>query len=110
MTSALHALTLAENPAKAPTYRPQRFRLSVADDRRGLQHLLQSRPGIQISDTVLIQLRDLIRSRHPGQKIASADLDSLSTEHLGCSAADEYGLWFYYPWSMRLVHVLDEAE
>ena len=110
MTSALHARTHAENPANAPTYRPQRFRLSAADDRRCLEDLLHSRPGIQISDTVLIQLRDLIRSRHPSQKIAPADLDSLATEHLGSTAADEYGLWFYYPWSMRLVHLMDESE
>jgi hypothetical protein len=110
MTPALHSLTHTENPANAPTYRPQRFRLSVADDRRCLEDLLQSRPGIQISDTVLIQLRDLIRSRHPSQKIAPADLDSLAREHLGSTAADEYGLWFYYPWSMRLVHLVDESE
>ncbi len=110
MTPALHAILHSENPANTPTYRPQQFRLSVADDRRVLEELLRSRPGIRVSDTLLTQLRDLIRSRHPSRKIAHADLDSLAKEHLGSTPAEEYGLWFYYPWSMHLVHLLGESE
>src|SRR5271169_4034821 len=110
MTPALHALLHAENPANAPTYRPQQFRLSIADDRRVLEELLRSRPGIRVCDTLLTQLRDLIRSRHPNRKIAPVDLDSLATEHLGSTPAEEYGVWFYYPWSMRLAHLLGESE
>jgi len=110
MTPALHALLHAENPANAPTYRPQQFRLSIADDRRVLEELLRSRPGIRVCDTLLTQLRDLIRSRHPNRKIAAVELDSLATEHLGSTPVEEYGLWFYYPWSMCLTHLLGESE
>jgi molybdopterin/thiamine biosynthesis adenylyltransferase len=110
MTPALHALLHAENPANTPTYRAQQFRLSIADDRRVLEELLRSRPGIRVCDTLLTQLRDLIRSRHPNRKIAPPDLDSLAREHLGSTPVEEYGLWFYYPWSMRLAHVLGESE
>lgn len=110
MTPALHALLHAEDPGNTPTYRPQQFRLSIADDRRVLEELLWSRPGIRVYDTLLAQLCDLIRSRHPSRKIASADLDSLVTEHLGSSPVEEYGVWFYYPWSMRLAHLLGQSE
>jgi molybdopterin/thiamine biosynthesis adenylyltransferase len=110
MTPALHALLHAENPTSAPTYRPLQFRLSVAGDRRALEELLRSQPGIRVSDTLLTQLRDLIRSRHPSRKIAPLDLDSLAREHLRSTPAEEYGLWFYYPWSMYLVHLLGESE
>jgi hypothetical protein len=95
MTPALHALLYAENPANTPTYRSQQFRLSIADDRRVLEELLRSRPGIRVCDTLLTQLRDLIRSHHPNRKIAPADLDSLAREHLGSTPMEEYGLWFY---------------
>lgn len=110
MTPALHALLQAEDPANAPTYRPQQFRVSIADDRRALEELLRSRPGIRVCDTLLAQLRDLIRSRHPNRKIAPVDLDSLARQHLSSTPVEEYGYWFYYPWSMCLVHLLGESE
>jgi molybdopterin/thiamine biosynthesis adenylyltransferase len=110
MTTTLHALLHPENYATAQTYCPQQFRLSVAEDRRALEELFRCRPGIAVFDTLLTQLRDLIRGRHPNRKIAPAELDSLAEEHLGLTPAEEYGLWFYYPWSMRLAHLLDESE
>lgn len=30
--------------------------------------------------------------------------------YLGQTPPEEYGVWVYYPWSTRLVHLLDEAE
>lgn len=110
MTPELATLLQPENTTTVATYRPQLFRLSKADDRRGLEELLRSQPGIQVWDTLLIQLRDLIRSRHPNLKVNPAELDSLAMEHLGSTAVEEYGLWFYYPWSLRLVHLLGESE
>lgn len=110
MTPELNTLLQAENPANAPTYRPQRFRLSSAVDRLALEELLRSQPGIRVWDTLLTQLRDLIRSRYPSLKITPAELDSLAREHLDRTPVEEYGLWIYYPWSLRLVHLLGENE
>jgi ThiF family len=110
MTSALHDLLHPENGTGASTYRPLQFRLSIAEDRRALEELLRSRPGIRVCDTLQMQLRDLMRSRNPHLQIASEDLDSLVKKHLGGVPEDEYGLWFYYPWSQCLAHLLDESE
>jgi hypothetical protein len=112
MTPELNALLCAhvEDPANEPIYRPQRFRLSLPDDRHAVQALLRSQPGIRVHDTLLSQLRDLIRSRHPERKLTAAELDSRVTEHFGNSPGEHYGTWFYYPWSSRLVHLLDESE
>ncbi len=30
--------------------------------------------------------------------------------HLGNTPIEHYGVWVFYPWSNRLVHLLDEAE
>jgi molybdopterin/thiamine biosynthesis adenylyltransferase/nitroreductase len=65
---------------------------------------------LQIFDTIRLQLRDLIQSRHPERKLTAAELDSLTGEHLRGVALDEYGVWAYYPWSRRLVHLLEEDE
>ena len=28
----------------------------------------------------------------------------------GQKTSDEYGVWVYYPWAQKLVHILDEEE
>src|SRR5207253_859960 len=30
--------------------------------------------------------------------------------HLGTTSIEEYGVWIFFPWSGRLVHLLDEEE
>lgn len=100
----------AENPASEQVYRPQPFRLSLADDRRAVKELFRAQPEIRVYDTLLLQLRDLIRSRNPGRKLESTELDSLVAEYYGAQPVEDYGVWFYYPWSMRIVHLLDESE
>jgi molybdopterin/thiamine biosynthesis adenylyltransferase/nitroreductase len=66
--------------------------------------------ALDIHDTILLQLRDLMQSRHPARKLTAAELDSLTGEHLRGVAPGEYGVWAYYPWSRRLVHLLEEEE
>jgi molybdopterin/thiamine biosynthesis adenylyltransferase len=91
-------------------YRPQQFHLSKADDRCAMQELLRIASGIRVHDTLLTQMRDLVRTRNPNRKLTAAELDCLTREHLGDGSPDEYGIWFYYPWSNRLVHLLEESE
>jgi molybdopterin/thiamine biosynthesis adenylyltransferase len=92
------------------TYRPQRFRLSLPDDREALEELFRAKRGIRVYDTLVTQLRDLIRTRQPGRKLVPQELNLRVSQHLGGSSVEEYGTWFYYPWSARLVHLLDEPE
>jgi molybdopterin/thiamine biosynthesis adenylyltransferase/nitroreductase len=63
-----------------------------------------------VFDTILLQLRDLLQSRHPSGKLTPAKLDALVAKYLDGIPLSAYGIWVYYPWSARLVHVLDEAE
>ena len=90
-------------------YQPQQFRLSQTEDREALE-LLRREPGIQVRDTILAQVRDLVRTRCPDRKLSATDLDALAAEHLGGAPGEEYGIWFYYPWSKQLVHLLDQSE
>jgi tRNA A37 threonylcarbamoyladenosine dehydratase/nitroreductase len=52
----------------------------------------------------------LIRSRHPAQTLSAQEIDSLTGEELNGRPLDAYGVWAYYPWSRRLVHLLDESN
>jgi len=97
---------LSSIAADTDAWRPILFRSREEVDRRALTGLLEDaeRP-LQIFDTIRLQLRDLIQSRHPARKLTAAELDSLTGEHLRGVAPDEYGVWAYYPWSRRLVHL-----
>jgi molybdopterin/thiamine biosynthesis adenylyltransferase len=92
-------------------WRPVVYRLSKEADRGALRELLDREgPRIQVFDTLLQQLRDLFKTRNPGCTLIAAEIGSLTREHLADASLDEYGAWIYYPWSKRLVHLLDEAE
>jgi molybdopterin/thiamine biosynthesis adenylyltransferase len=43
-------------------------------------------------------------------RFSAPDLDAAAIAHLKGIRAEEYGVWVYYPWSQRLVHLLDEHE
>jgi molybdopterin/thiamine biosynthesis adenylyltransferase len=102
---------LAPAIAASDSWRPVLFRLSDESDRRALMDLIgNSQTPLQIFNTILLQLRDLIQSRNPAGTISAAALDSLTGEHLRGASLDVYGVWAYYPWSTRLVHLLDEDE
>ena len=90
-------------------YRPEFYRLSVAADRAGFDKLL-SDPRTSVHDELRDQLKELIKSRNPKRKLTTEEYDTLIAQHLGNTPADEYGVWVYYPWSAKLVHILDEEE
>src|SRR5262245_6901099 len=89
---------------------PAIYRWQNEDDRRAFMQLMQSRPHIKKFDTYILQVRDLIRSRVPGRRLAPEELESLVNECFSQSSPGESGTWVYYPWSERLVHVLARAE
>jgi hypothetical protein len=90
-------------------HRPDIFRLAKSDDRDRFEQVLATEPTLRVSDTLTGQLEELWRCRNPGNRNLADATRALSrygneTERL-C-----YGVWVYYPWSARLVHLLDEAE
>lgn len=71
---------------------------------------LRQDPNIEVFDNIEGQLRELIKSNHPAIKIADKDYPEYISQHLGDTPMEEYGVWVYYPWSRRLVHLLDKEE
>jgi molybdopterin/thiamine biosynthesis adenylyltransferase len=94
--------------ADRTSYRPVFHRLPA--DREGLVELLKREPRVQVFDHLHGQLTELIRSLNPSVRYTAADLDAAAITHLKGKPAAEYGVWVYYPWSQRLVHLLDEQE
>ncbi|MFN0121306.1 MAG: ThiF family adenylyltransferase, partial [Blastocatellia bacterium] len=91
-------------------YRPHIFRLDQPEDYDHFMALLKSEPPLQVCDTLREQLHDLLRARHPAHKLGAVTLDAMTREYLRGETYETFGVWVYYPWTRRLVHMLDEAE
>jgi molybdopterin/thiamine biosynthesis adenylyltransferase len=90
-------------------YTPEFFRLSDSSSKLSLEVLLSENPHISITDDIEGQVRELVKSRHPkGLEEDTLNQHVLST--FGGNPTDEYGVWVFYPWNNKLVHILDEAE
>ena len=104
------AQLLKGRPSDSETVRPLFFRLTNDGDRRQLNVLLEEKPHIQIFDSIRQQLTELVKSYHPKSTLTDAESHSLVTEHLAGIPDEEYGVWVYYPWNEKLIHILDEDE
>lgn len=91
-------------------FRPSFFRLANAADAAAMAALAANTPGLQVFDTLDRQLNELVKSQHPAARLSADEIEEKAKTHLGATPWDAYGVWVYYPWSQRLVHMLDEAE
>lgn len=90
-------------------YRPEFFDINEQDHRERYNDLLKKK-NIDIFDTISAQLEELIKIQNPAKRIKSEEFDALIKMHLGDRELLAYGVWVYYPWSDRMVHLLPEEE
>ena len=90
-------------------YKPSFYRIYNPEEKAGFNTLL-SLPGISLIDYVFEQIKELIKFKDPGKKFTPDELDHAAQKHIANVSIYEYGVWVYYPWSNRLVHILDEQE
>ncbi len=100
---------IKNNKDLATMYQPRIYRLHNNEDRQQYERVLQL-PGIQLLDELDGQLRELIKIQNPKIKIKDDEYPDLITRHLDGRNPEEYGVWAYYPWANRLVHLLAEEE
>lgn len=101
---------LIRNSAVPTAYLPYFYRLTDEKSAGELQLLLEQNKSILVIDDIDSQLRELIKSLHPSTKIKNEEYPELIKEHLKGQDLKNYGVWVHYPWSGRLVHLLDEEE
>jgi molybdopterin/thiamine biosynthesis adenylyltransferase len=106
MDSTLDALLHRTGPDLGS--RPLFFRLPA--DREKLIELFDRTPDIEVHDRMEAQLRELVKLLDPGLKWTEELLQDRISDHLGGRELNDYGVWVYYPWSRRLVHLLDKEE
>ncbi|MCB0795684.1 MAG: Rv1355c family protein [Flavobacteriales bacterium] len=108
MDTRLEALLNARSVDRNDQFRPQFFRAADAEDRERLYDLLKEDATIQVFDALHGQLRELMRVLHPGRQFDAHSLEHAVEQHLEGLPMQAHGMWVFYPWSKRLVHILDE--
>lgn len=65
--------------------------------------------GHETIDTLPAQLEDLVKTREPRRKLDEAQVRRAIADFLA-RRESAYGVWVHYPWSRRLVRLLEEPE
>lgn len=91
-------------------YLPLIMRLNNPADKQTFDDLLNEGKVLFVQDEIYGQLQELIKSESPSVKIKEDDYPTLVSKRLAGKDINEYGVWVYYPWAKRLVHLLDEEE
>jgi molybdopterin/thiamine biosynthesis adenylyltransferase len=92
------------------SYQPLFFRLTKLEDQEKISALLESNEGISCYDFIYEQLKELIKIRNPKVQLTEKECKELIEIHLNDCRIEQYGTWVYYPWTKRLVHLLDHTE
>lgn len=94
-------------PPEDLVWRPTILDRTVDDDDRRFAELVGSPAVWRVRDHLDLQLRDLVRARHPRKvDLTVAECEPHVRAMLGDVPLERYGRWVHYPWSGELVHVL----
>lgn len=91
------------------TFRAEILQIGCVEDQIRIDSLL-SDTTIQKFDSIAQQLEELMKVNFPSTQFTEDEMRKAIQNHLEDKAFDEYGLWVYYPWTKRLVHILFEEE
>lgn len=100
---------IAASTSLAEVWKPEFVRLDQAGGADRLRSILE-RPGLHVHDSIRSQVIELVRSLNPSTRFTAQELERAADAHIGTASWSTYGVWVFYPWSNRLVHLLDEAE
>lgn len=109
---ALHLHKLVDQTDELKnTYRPQFFYLSSETDKIFFEELLIERPYLQVYDHIQSQVSELIKCLNPTIVfLPPSELEKAVANKFDGKPTDEYGVWVYYPWAAKVVHILPEQE
>lgn len=86
------------------------YSTASAEDRDRLESLKSSKEVHFIHDTILDQIKDLLETRNPSVPWTFQSLELAVRDYLNGRSTEEIGNWVFYPWSGRLVHLLDKED
>lgn len=90
-------------------YQPVFYNLTDKQHQKEFDDLLRS-PGIIVADYIGDQINELIKYKSPWRKFSTNELQEETKKITNGLDLHFYGLWVYYPWTKRLVHILGRED
>lgn len=90
-------------------YKPVFLRIADQAEKLSLDQLIENQVSF-FHDEIYSQLQELVKMKNPAVRLKPEEYPELIQKHLAGRDIHAYGVWVYYPWSRRLVHMLDEEE
>jgi molybdopterin/thiamine biosynthesis adenylyltransferase len=93
------------------TYKPIFYRLQNIQEKNAFEELIRTQQNLQVYDYIVSQVEELIKCVTPTIGFLPAtEIAKIVESKFGEQSTEEYGVWVYYPWAQKLVHILDEEE
>lgn len=106
--SLTEKLSIAKK-ADLKTWRPIFYDLNISSDKDAFSILLDEKNPI-ITDEIFDQIKELVKCQNPRERLGGQNLIDATLKYINDRDLTIYGLWTYYPWSNRLVHILGKEE
>lgn len=91
-------------------FRPFFYNLNEKKDEAQLTQLLNDNSSIEIIDEIDSQLEELVKLRFPKKRLSKKEINQEIKDLLGKTPKNKYGVWVYYPWLNKIVHLINELE
>ena len=91
-------------------HKPIFFNLNNEQSLKDFENLINSTKNIVVIDEIKSQLQELVKLKHPKVKFTLEQLEQKIAEHLNGVDPVIYGIWIYYPWLNKMLHLLGEDE
>jgi nitroreductase/molybdopterin/thiamine biosynthesis adenylyltransferase len=102
---------ITETATQNNVYKPVFFNLSDNIQKTEFETLISNKNNLQVYDHIYTQVEELIKCLHPTIIfLPPTELAKAVENHFGGKPQEEYGVWVYYPWAEKLVHLLNEPE
>jgi molybdopterin/thiamine biosynthesis adenylyltransferase/nitroreductase len=80
------------------------------EDLKIFNDLIASNTGLIVLDHFASQKKELFKIQNPRKVVSAEALDQLYHDWKQDRNIENEGVWVFYPWSSRLIHILDKEE
>ena len=91
-------------------FKPIFFNLQNEIDEIALKELLDTNSNILICDELQSQLKELVKIRNPQRKLDVVEEQIEIEKLIQGNKWEHIGLWVFYPWNNKLIHLLSKEE
>jgi len=92
-------------------YKPTFYQLANVQQKIAFEELIATKVNLKIYDTINAQVEELIKCLNPTIVFAGENaLKDAVVNYFANKPSEEIGVWVYYPWNDKVVHLLNEQD